>query len=178
VGHHLGGGSIRGVHRAAIATYVVSLGFMTTCALVFLLLPRQLVHLYTADPGIMAYATGLMLMAALFQVFDGAQVTGLSVLRGAADTRVPMWITLVGYWAIGIPVAYWLGFHTSLRHVGIWTGLTVSLAVVALLLLWRVRRVLWDRPLAPVAAITPAALELDLARAELAAGSVAPVAGD
>ncbi|HEX9937857.1 MAG TPA: MATE family efflux transporter [Longimicrobium sp.] len=178
VGHHLGGGRIRGVHRAAIATYVVSLGFMSLCALVFLLLPRQLVHLYTADSGIMAYATGLMLMAALFQVFDGAQVTGLSVLRGAADTRVPMWITLVGYWAIGIPVAYWLGFHTALRHVGIWTGLTVSLAVVALLLLWRVRRVLWDRPLAPVAAITPAALELDLARAELASESVAPVAGD
>ncbi|HEU4557963.1 MAG TPA: MATE family efflux transporter [Longimicrobium sp.] len=178
VGHHLGAGSIRGVHRAAIATYLVSLGFMSLCALMFLVFPRQLVHLYTGDARIMSYATGLLFMAALFQVFDGAQVTGLSVLRGAADTRAPMWITLAGYWGIGIPVAYWLGFHTPLGHVGIWTGLTLSLAVVGLLLMARVRQVLWLRPLAPVAAATLAVLELDLARRELAAESVAPVAGD
>ncbi|HYH79179.1 MAG TPA: MATE family efflux transporter, partial [Longimicrobium sp.] len=177
VGHHLGAGSIRGVHRAAIAAYLVSLGFMVLCALVFLVFPRELVLLYTGDPAIMVYATGLMFMAALFQVFDGAQVTGLSVLRGAADTRVPMWITLLGYWGVGIPVAYWLGFHTPLGHVGIWTGLTVSLAVVSLLLLWRVRRVLWQRPLSAVAPISAAEMKLDRARAELASESIAPVAG-
>jgi MATE family multidrug resistance protein len=178
VGHHLGARSTRGVHRAAIAAYLVSLGFMSLCAVAFLLFPRQLVGLYTRDPQIMAYAGGLMLMAALFQVFDGGQVTGLSVLRGAADTRVPMWITLLGYWVIGIPVAYGLGFHTALGHVGIWAGLTVSLAVVSLLLLWRVRLVVWNRPLSAVGRITGAQAGLDLARAELAAESTAPVAGD
>lgn len=178
VGHHLGAGSIRGVHRAALAAYVVVLGFMAVCALTFLLLPRALIGLYTSDPGILAYATGLMLMAALFQVFDGAQVTGLSVLRGAADTRGPMWITILGYWVIGIPVAYGLGFHTRLGHVGIWAGLTLSLAVVGLLLAGRVRHVLWNRPLAAVAPLAPAAVELELARTELAAESTAPIAGD
>ncbi|HET7228921.1 MAG TPA: MATE family efflux transporter [Longimicrobium sp.] len=178
VGHHLGAGSTRGVHRAAIAAYTVSLGFMALCALTFLLLPRWLIGLYTTDPGIMAFATGLMLMAAAFQLFDGAQVTGLSVLRGAADTRVPMWITLAGYWAVGIPVAYALGFHTPLGHVGIWAGLTLSLAVVALLLLWRVRRTLWHRPLAAITRPARAQVEDGLARAELAAESIAPVAGD
>lgn len=177
VGHHLGARSTRGVHRAAVAAYAVSLGFMATCALAFLLLPRTLIGLYTADPHIVAYATGLLLMAALFQVFDGAQVTGLSVLRGAADTRGPMWITILGYWVIGIPVAYVLGFHTRMGHVGIWAGLTLSLAVVGLLLLWRVRRVLWGRPLAPVAPLA-AALELERARTELIAETVSPIAGD
>jgi MATE family multidrug resistance protein len=178
VGHHVGARSIRGVHRAAIAAYVVALGFMALCALAFLLLPRLLIGLYTRDPQIMAYATGLMLMAAAFQVFDGAQVTGLSVLRGVADTRAPMWISLVGYWAIGIPVAYLLGFHTSLGHVGIWAGLTVSLAVVGVLLLARVRQALWHRPLAAVARPAPAGVERELALAELAGESPAPVAGD
>jgi len=178
VGHHLGARSLRGVHRAAIAAYLVSLGFMSLCALTFLVFPRWLVALYTADPGITAYAGGLMLMAALFQVFDGGQVTGLSVLRGAADTRVPMWITLVGYWAVGIPVAYVLGFHSPLGHVGIWAGLTVSLAVVSLLLLWRVRLVLWNRPLSAIPRASQARAGLDLARAELAAESASPVAGD
>jgi MATE family multidrug resistance protein len=147
----VGAGNRRGVHRAAVASYAVSIGFMSLTALAFLAFPRFLIGLYTHDPGVVRYGTALLFMAALFQVFDGGQVTGISVLRGAADTRVPMLITLLGYWAIGIPVAYGLGFHTPMRHVGIWTGLTVSLAVVAVLLLWRVRLVLWKRPLVSVA---------------------------
>ncbi|HEX8903774.1 MAG TPA: MATE family efflux transporter [Longimicrobiaceae bacterium] len=175
VGHHLGAGSRRGVRRAAIGTYVVALGFMSLCALTFLLFPRQLIGLYTTDPRIVAYGTSLLFMAAMFQVFDGGQVTGLSLLRGTADTRVPMWITLLGYWGVGIPVAYVLGFHTPLRHVGIWTGLTLSLAVVAVTLLWRVRRVLWSPTLAAVD--RPRAPEPELAGAEIAQVP-APVAGD
>jgi MATE family multidrug resistance protein len=150
VGRAVGAGSRRAVHRSVVASYLVSLGFMAVCAVAFLAFPRFLLELYTHDAGIVRYGTGLLFMAALFQLFDGAQVTGISLLRGAADTRVPMLITLLGYWAIGIPVAYGLGFHTPLRHVGIWTGLTVSLAVVAILLLWRIRLVLWRRPLVAV----------------------------
>jgi multidrug resistance protein, MATE family len=117
--------------------------FMGVCALGFLLAPRWILELYTRDPEIVAVGLGLMVMAAAFQLFDGAQVAGLCALRGAADTRVPMAITILGYWAIGAPAAYLLGFHTSLGAQGVWAGLVVSLAVVALLLAWRVRRVLW-----------------------------------
>jgi MATE family multidrug resistance protein len=148
VGLHLGGGGPRGVRRAALSTYVVSMSFMAVCALVFLLFPRGLVGLYSRDPGILRVGSLLMLYAAAFQLFDGAQVAGLSILRGTGDTRVPMLITLVGYWAVGFPVAYLLGFHTALGPGGIWAGLVASLAVVALLLLARVRRVVWsDRPI-------------------------------
>jgi MATE family multidrug resistance protein len=150
VGRAVGAGSRRGVHRAVLAAYGVTSAFMALTAASFLLFPRFLLELYTHNAEILRYGTGLLLMAGLFQLFDGAQVAGISLLRGAADTRVPMLITLLGYWGIGIPVAYWLGFHTELRHVGVWAGLTLSLAVVALLLLWRVRLVLWRRPVVAV----------------------------
>ena len=155
VGHHIGAGNVRGMRRAAVAAYLVTIGFMSLCALTFLLFPRFLVGLYSNDPGILAYGTTLLLMAAAFQVFDGAQVTGLSLLRGAADTRVPMYITLAGYWLVGVPVAYGLGFHSRLAHVGIWTGLTVSLGLVAILLFVRVRRTLWKTAIAPVVRRVP-----------------------
>ena len=113
----------------------------------FLAAPRWLLGLYTDDPAIIQVGMGLMVMAAAFQVFDGAQVAGLFALRGAADTRVPMWITVLGYWVVGAPVAYLLGFHTRAGAPGIWAGLVVSLMVVALLLAWRTRLVLWHRPL-------------------------------
>ncbi|MBV9109371.1 MAG: MATE family efflux transporter [Gemmatimonadetes bacterium] len=176
VGHHLGAGSRRGVRRAAIGSYVVVLGFMSLCAITFLTVPRTLIEVYTRDPGIVAFGTQLLFMAAMFQLFDGGQVAGLSLLRGAADTRVPMWITLLGYWGVGIPVSYLLGFHSALRHVGVWTGLTISLGVVAVTLLFRVRRVLWSPTLAAV--VHPPQPEIELAGAELAAEVVAPVAGD
>jgi multidrug resistance protein, MATE family len=131
------------VRRAVLTTYLLVTAFMGLCALAFLAAPRWILELYTRDPQIVAAGLGLLAMAAAFQVFDGAQVAGLCALRGAADTRIPMWITLLGYWAVGAPLAYLLGFHTPLGAPGVWAGLVVALAVVAVLLAWRVRRVLW-----------------------------------
>jgi MATE family multidrug resistance protein len=142
VGQHVGGRGKRAVRRSALATYLVVLTFMALCALLFLAMPRELVGLYSRDPELMRVGVRLLLLAAAFQLFDGAQVAGLSVLRGTGDTRVPMLITLVGYWIVGFPVAYVLGFHTALGPAGIWMGLVASLAVVSALLLARVRRVL------------------------------------
>lgn len=150
VGQHVGAGSRRGVHRAVLTTYAVVVAFMAVCAVAFLAAPRWLLGLYTADPRIVEVGMGLMVMAAAFQVFDGAQVAGLCSLRGAADTRMPMWITILGYWVIGAPVAYLLGFHAGWGAPGIWAGLVVSLVIVSVLLAWRTRRVLWDRPLVRV----------------------------
>lgn len=146
VGQHVGAGSHRGVRRSVVAVYALSLGFMALTALLFLAAPRALIGLYTHDPAILRVGVSLLFMAAVFQLFDGAQVAGLCVLRGAADTRVPMLITLLGYWLAGFPVAYLLGFHTPLGAAGIWAGLVVALGVVSVLLAVRVRRVLW-RPL-------------------------------
>jgi multidrug resistance protein, MATE family len=163
VGHHVGAGSPRSVHRAVAGTYLLALAFMGLCAIVFLTIPEALIGLYTRDPAIVRFGTGLLFVAALFQLFDGMQVAGLALLRGAADTRVPMLVAILGYWVVGLPVAYLLGFRTPLEHVGIWTGLSVSPGVVGILLAWRVRRVLWGRPIArvaPAGALAPAGAAL------------------
>jgi MATE family multidrug resistance protein len=146
VGQHVGSGSRRGVQRAVLTTYALVTAFMAVCALAFLTAPRWILGWYTRDPQIIAVGLSLMVMAAAFQVFDGAQVAGLCALRGAADTRVPMWMTVLAYWVIGAPAAYLLGFHTPLGAQGVWMGLVVSLLVAAVLLGWRVRRVMWAGP--------------------------------
>lgn len=142
VGHHIGARNRHGVHRSTFATYILTFGFMGACALVFVVVPGALVRLYTTDPAIVALGASLLVLAGLFQLFDGAQVAGINVLRGAADTRVPMLMAAAGYWGIGLPTAYILGFHSPLGPRGIWIGLATSLGVVAVLLVARVRRVL------------------------------------
>jgi MATE family multidrug resistance protein len=139
VGQHIGAERHIGVHHAVQATYLLGVGFMALCALMFLVIPRVLIGFYTHDAEILRAGVPLLLCAAAFQVFDGAQVAGTGVLRGAADTRIPMVIALVGYWCCGLPVAYWLGFHAKMGAPGVWIGLSVGLAVVAVLLVGRVR---------------------------------------
>lgn len=152
VGHHIGADKPASVRRAVVGAYMLSVGFMACCALMFILIPRPLMEIYTPHENIIGLGLQLLLLAAAFQIFDGAQVCGMSVLRGAADTRVPMFIAIAGYWGVGLPIGYVLGFHTSLGPVGIWIGLSAGLAAVALMLLVRVRRVLWRDHVEPIVA--------------------------
>jgi MATE family multidrug resistance protein len=150
VGQHIGARRRGAMRRATLATYILAVGFMSMCALLFLAMPRALIGLYTSEPEILALGTRLLLVAAAFQVFDGAQVAGMSVLRGAADTRAPMIIAGIGYWGMGVPAGYALAFPGAQGPVGVWIGLSLGLACVAILLAYRVRRTLWN-------AVAPAA---------------------
>ena len=58
-------------------------------------------------------------------------------LRGLSDTKVPMMLAIVGYWMVGLPIAYVLGFVVEWRGVGIWIGLAAGLAFVAVVLVTR-----------------------------------------
>ncbi len=138
VGQHIGAGRTAGVRHAVTATYLVAVGCMAAFALLFLAARRSLIGLYTPDPDIIDIGSRLLLVAAVFQIFDGGQVAGVSVLRGAADTRVPTAIAGLGYWAVGVPFAYGLAFAFDAGPVGIWAGLCIGLGAVALLLGFRV----------------------------------------
>ena len=78
-------------------------------------------------------------MAAAFQLFDGLQTVATGALRGARETRIPMFSSFVAYWVIGLPLGYYLGFRRGFGAVGVWAGLAVSLAVIGTLLMfaWR-----------------------------------------
>jgi MATE family multidrug resistance protein len=120
--------------------YALGVGFMLCSAFIMLLAPRWLASAYTHDADVLAMAAALIPLAGLFQVFDGMQVVGSGVLRGLGDTRAPMVINMLGFWLLGLPVSLLLGFYTTLGPRGLWWGLVVGLAAVALILLARVRR--------------------------------------
>jgi MATE family multidrug resistance protein len=100
-------------------------------ALIMLIFPGVIVAIYTDDVTIATQAIVFLWLAAVFQFFDGLQVTANGALRGMKDTRVPMLITVAAYWLIGVPSAIALGFHTPLAANGIWWGLTIGLGVAA-----------------------------------------------
>ena len=94
-------------------------------------------------------AVGFLLIAAIFQLADGAQVIGAALLRGLQDTRVPMLYAAFGYWIVGLGSGAFLAFQSGFGGKGIWIGLALGLAVVAVLMLlrwWRRERLGLTRP--------------------------------
>lgn len=127
------------VRRSARTSLIVGAGFMLVTGAIFLTAPEVLAGIYTNSPGVLLVAVSLLPLAGLFQVFDGIQVVAGGVLRGLGDTRSPMIINLIGFWIIGIPVGLLLGFRAHMGAQGLWWGLVLGLASVAVILLGRVR---------------------------------------
>jgi MATE family multidrug resistance protein len=131
-----------GIGRAGWTAFAIGVSFMAAMALLMLAMPYQLVTLFLdpADPAnreVIALAVSFLFVAALFQIFDGAQSVAAGMLRGVHDTRVPMAYAAIGYWAIGLSVGVGLAFGLGWQGFGIWVGLATGLAVVAMLMLSR-----------------------------------------
>ena len=139
VGQAVGRGDMAEARRAGAASLVCGVGFMAASGLVLLAFPRLLASVYTIDPAVSAIAVTLIPAAGAFQVFDGTQVVSIGILRGTGDTRTPLLVHLFGYWAVALPLATWLGMHTAAGPAGMWWGLVVGLAVMAVVLAIRVR---------------------------------------
>jgi MATE family multidrug resistance protein len=139
VGQAAGRRDARGVRNAGSVGISLAAAFMFFAAVVFWTLPRQIVGLYLdlgdpANTDVISLATSLLAVAAVFQIFDGVQVSAAGALRGLKDTRRPMIIGLVSYWLVGLSTGYVLGFTLDGGPTGLWWGLVVGLVAAAVLL--------------------------------------------
>lgn len=125
--------------RGAVTATTMSLLVAAATIVGFVLWPEPLINAFMqrdepARDQILAVGVGLLAMAALFQLVDGAQAVALGLLRGVQDTKVPMILAGISYWVVGIPASYLFGFMLGLNGIGVWLGLVVGLGVAALLL--------------------------------------------
>lgn len=141
VGRAFGARDSEAIARAGWTAFALAMAFMTAMALLMWAIPGVLVGLFLeshAEHGrVMSLAVSFLLIAAAFQVADGAQVIAAGMLRGLHDTRVPMLFSLVGYWVVGLGIGVWLAFGRGWGGVGLWTGLAAGLAFVAVLMIGR-----------------------------------------
>ncbi|MES2682092.1 MAG: MATE family efflux transporter [Pseudomonadota bacterium] len=139
VGFFAGAGDAAAARYAGLVGMAMGTGNAAFNATLMLVFGSMIAALYTSDTGIAAQAVAFLGLAAIFQLADGLQATANGALRGLKDTRIPMLITLASYWLIGLPVAWWLCFHTPLAANGLWWGLTAGLAAAAIGLTARFR---------------------------------------
>ncbi len=136
VGQALGKKDNPGAIRSGWTALFLSSAFMTFSGIVFVVFPNFLLFLFTDDAMVITIGVRLLLIAALFQLFDGLQITATGILRGLGNTRTPMLLNIVGHWVFGIPTAVVLCFVYDLGVFGLWIGLCVGLIIVAMPLLF------------------------------------------
>ena len=140
VGNASGRGDQAAIRRAILAGYALMAGVVVADDAVLLAGRRTVASLYASDATTVGLASILLLIGAIHHVPDGIQVVSGGVLRGLRDTRVPMLLTTVSYWVVGVPVIAVLSIDTSWRVVGAWIGMTCGVGVAAVLLGRRVRQ--------------------------------------
>lgn len=137
VGHAFGAGKFRRTRRIGFVGLGMAATGMTLFGLIFMLLRYPLARAFIADPEVVKLAAQFFIVAALFQIVDGLQITAISALRGVSDVKVPAAVAILAYWLISIPLGYSLAFTMEFGPIGIWIALAIGLGLAAVILTWR-----------------------------------------
>lgn len=145
VGFNVGANDFAAARLSGWVAICVSVVFALVAAIAVYFSRSYVAELYSNDLPVILVAVDLLLFVVLYQLFDDTQVTASGALRGFKDTRTPMWVAIVSYWFVGLPVGIALGFGwfelsalSAFEGVrGFWVGLLAGLAVAATILLFR-----------------------------------------
>lgn len=141
VGQAIGRKDPQGAGDAGGTAIFLGAAFMTCMSIMLLVIPRWIARAYTPDEAIIHSTIILLAAGAAFQLFDGIQTVATGALRGLGDTRTPMFCHFTAYWIIGLPLGAWLCFRRGWGAFGIWSGLSLALILIGIVLLavWRHR---------------------------------------
>lgn len=141
VSHQYSTNDFTSMQKAANASIHMVILLMGITAVLFAVFRFQLPYLYSRDAAVVAMASQLLIMAAIFQLFDGLQVVLLSILRGVADVKHSMVYAFIAYILVNIPISYLLAFTFELGPIGIWIGFVFGIGLASLLFYMRINKI-------------------------------------
>jgi len=113
--------------KAGLSALLLAICFMFLSCLAFIIFRSDIPKLYVDDNETIIIASKLFIIAGLFQIFDGAQATGLGLLRGMNDVKYPTLTTFFSYWIISLSASYFFGFILRYDVIGVWIGFLLGL---------------------------------------------------
>ncbi len=132
VGYANGAKNYLDLRNYSIAGSLLTTSFMLGCAIILFAFPKQILSLITTDTTLLSISIPVILVAAIFQVFDGLQVAFSGILKGLKRTLFVTTAIICGYWIIGLPLGWVLAYNFNMKLVGFWVGLAISLFVMCI----------------------------------------------
>ena len=130
VAYYYGAGKTEEIKRFSLAGLIMGVGFMALAGICFALFPKQLISLFTDNASVLNVALPIMMVVAMYQIFDGFQVVSGGILKGFKLTAFVSNAVFFGYWIVGMPVAVLLVYKYDMSLSGYWIALAVSLCVM------------------------------------------------
>jgi MATE family multidrug resistance protein len=137
VSNFRGAGDFKQLNYSAYAIVHKVIVFMAFNGILFILLREVLPPLFVNDVEVLKIATQLMIIAGIFQLFDGLQAVWLAILRGLEDVKIPSVISFITWIVLALPICYICAFVLEMGAVGIWIGYLSGLGIASLLLRYR-----------------------------------------
>ncbi len=144
VGQNLGAGKPDRAEQAAWATLKTGFVLMTVACLAFLLIPGQIIALFTGDPDVIEAGSWYLRINAITQIFQACFVL-VGCMRGAGDSINPLLAHIAGQWIIRLPLAFILATMTGLEEWGVWLAMATSSAIESTAYFWLFRRGHWKK---------------------------------
>lgn len=144
VAYGIGLRSVDAARQSAHISFLLAAVAIVIASSLLWIFPEILVGIFldTRDPAnaaVLIIAVGLSPYAGLFLLFDGLLIVGANAIRGLRDTRSPLWISMSGYWAVGIGVGSLLCFPMGYGEIGLWWGLVLGVIFSSILMFRRLR---------------------------------------
>jgi MATE family multidrug resistance protein len=147
IGHAAGANHVNDAIRAGLVSVYLTVVITLIMSVVILIEKDTVTKLFLNQDDVlfdevMIYASGMLLIVAIFQLFDGLQSVFVSALRGISDTRIPALISILSYWGVGVVSGYILATPMGLGPIGVWIGMAIGLGVATIILggrCWRTR---------------------------------------
>ncbi len=145
VGRYVGANDPRAAIQSFRSALMLGLAVALTIALLFVTIPVPLLRIFSNDLAVIELGRPLLLLGAVFVVFDAVAIVSEGSLRGGGDTRWPFFLEAVLGWGLLIPLAYYLGVVLEGGVRGAWTGALIHMSVLSSALFWRFRSNAWQR---------------------------------
>jgi len=155
VGQAVGARNQEGILIASLVNMAICLCFMVVVAFIYIAFPRAVIGLdidlsNPAYTKVINYTVTFLAIGAVYQLIDNFRLIAVGSLRGLKDTRIPMIVSFVIFWLIGLPCAYVFAFRLGMTGAGLWLGLVVGNAIGAIYLVYRIVRLAKKNQLQPV----------------------------
>jgi len=143
VGQSLGAKRPDLAERFAMTTQRLGAAIMGGMGVAFFLFGRPLAGLYTTDPEVMLLAAQALRYSAFSQVPNSMYFIYAGAMRGAGDTKWPLYISFVGIWIVRLNLARYLIVGRQLALLGVWIAIIADMLVRSLVMTLRFRSGRW-----------------------------------
>lgn len=140
VGFANGAKNIFDLKKYSLVGTVLSVGFMLFSAIIFLSFSQNIVGIFTVDNNLFKIAIPVMYILAIFQVFDGLQISLAGICKGIKQTNIVLFANFIAYWCIAIPLGYMLAFKYKMYLKGFWFGLVSAAVLLCFIMIIKLKR--------------------------------------